>query len=188
MAARIIFLNGTPSAGKSTTARALQQRLAEPHFYLGLDEFRRGYLDRVWLADHGDLFQRTVRGYLPMLAGMVRAGHPVIAEAMLAPHNEALYLDLFEGLPVIFVGLTCDLAVAQAREDVRDDRRKGPMDLDQPELRDLHDHDCYDLVVDTALNTPDQVVDLILPVLDDPPQPSAFERLRARPPVPHRPA
>ncbi|MFC7623902.1 chloramphenicol phosphotransferase CPT family protein [Microlunatus sp. GCM10028923] len=181
MAARIIFLNGAPSAGKSSTARALQQRLDEPHFYLGLDEFRRGYLDRVWLADHGDLFQRTVRGYLPMLAAMVRAGHPVIAEAILTPQNEALYLDLFDGLPVIFVGLTCDLEVAQARESVRNDRRRGPMDLDQPDLHTLHDHGCYDLTVDTSRIPVEQVVDRILPVLADPPEPSAFDRLRQRP-------
>ncbi|GAB3769489.1 phosphotransferase-like protein [Microlunatus parietis] len=112
MAARIVFLNGTPSVGKSSTARALQQRLAEPHFYLGLDEFRRGYLDRHWLADHGT------------------------------------------------------------------DRRKGPMDLDQPELHALHDHGCYDLTVDTSQTSVEQVVDRILPVLDDPPRPAAFDRLR----------
>jgi chloramphenicol 3-O phosphotransferase len=178
--AHVIFLNGTPSAGKSSTARALHELLERPHYYLGLDEFRRGYLDRVWLADHGDLFQRMVEVYLQTLAVLVRGGHDVIAEAMLMPRNEQRYLELFAGLPVIFVGITCDFEVTLQREAARDDRRKGPMELDLPELHTLHDHGCYDAVVDTTSITPRQAAEQILPVLDDPPRPSAFDRLRAR--------
>lgn len=178
--AHVIFLNGTPSAGKSSTARALHELVEPPHFYLGLDEFLTGYRDRVWSADHGDLFQRMVEAYLQTLVVLVRGGHDVIAESMLMPRNEQLYLELFGGLPVIFVGITCDPAVTLQREAGRTDRRNGPMDLDVPELRTLHDHGCYDAVVDTTSITPRQAAEQILPVLADPPQPSAFDRLRAR--------
>ncbi|WP_152363684.1 phosphotransferase-like protein [Microlunatus speluncae] len=178
--AHVIFLNGAPSAGKSSTARALHERLEQPHFYIGLDEFRCGYLDRVWLADHGNLFQRMVDVYLQTLAVLVRSGHDVIAEAMLTPANEARYLELFADLPVVFVGITCDFDVMVAREAVRGDRRRGPIDLDLPEVHTLHDHGCYDGTVDTTSITPDQAAERILPVLADPPRPSAFERLRNR--------
>lgn len=177
--ARAIFLNGAPSVGKSSTARALHELLDEPYFYLGLDEFRRGYRGSVWLSDDGTLFRRMVEVYLKTLALMVESGHSVIAEAMLTPRNEALYLELFTDLPVIFVGLTCPLEVAQIREAGRDDRRRGPMNLDHPDLHTLHDHDCYDVKIDTGSITPRQAAELILPVLADPPHPSAFDRLRA---------
>ncbi len=178
--AQVIFLNGAPSVGKSSTARALHELLQQPHFYLGLDEFRCGYLDRVWLGDHGDLFSRMVDVYLQALAVLVRSGHDVIAEAMLTPQNQDRYLELFAGLPVIFIGITCDLSVAMSREASRGDRRKGPIDLDLPELHTLHDHGCYDGMIDTTMISPRQAAERILPVLADPPRPSAFDRLRER--------
>lgn len=177
--AHVIFLNGAPSVGKSSTARALHDLLQRPHFYLGLDEFRRGYPDRVWLADHGNLFPRMVEVYLQTLAVLVRSGHDVVAEAMLTPQNEDRYLELFTG-PVIFVGITCDLTEAMRREAIRGDRRKGPIDLDLPELHALHDHGCYDAMIDTTSITPREAAERILPVLTDPPRPSAFDRLRDR--------
>lgn len=166
--------------GKSSTARALQELLTEPHYYLGLDEYRRGYLDRVWLADDGALFRRMIEPFLRNLATLARAGHDVIAESMVTPDTEALYLDGFHDLQVVFVGLECRLDVAKAREASRGDRRKGPMNLDHALLQTLHEHGCYDLRVGTSTLTPGAVASQILPVLADPPQPSAFERLRGQ--------
>lgn len=174
----VVLLNGAPSVGKSSTARALQGLLAEPHYYLGLDEYRRGYLDSVWLADDGAMFRRMVEPFLRNLATLARAGHDVIAESMLTPDTETLYVDGFPDLEVVFVGLECRLDVAKAREASRGDRRKGPMNLDHPLLETLHEHGCYDVCVDTSELTPGEVARKILPVLADPPQPSALERLR----------
>jgi len=179
----VVFLNGAPSVGKSSTARVLQGMLAEPHYYLGLDEYRRGYLDTVWLADDGGLFRRMIEPFLHNLATLARAGHDVIAESMVTPDTEALYVDGFDDLQVVFVCLECPLDVAKAREASRGDRRKGPVDLDHPLLQTLHEHVCYDLRVDTSKLTPGEVASQILPVLADPPQPSAFERLRRQAPL-----
>lgn len=71
----VIFLNGPPSVGKSSTARALQEALGTEHYYLGLDDYRRGYLDRVWLADDGTMFQRMVAPFQHNLATLARPGH-----------------------------------------------------------------------------------------------------------------
>ena len=38
----IIFLNGSSSSGKTTLAITLQESLAEPFYYVGLDQFRDG--------------------------------------------------------------------------------------------------------------------------------------------------
>lgn len=176
----VVLLNGGPSVGKSSTARALQEMLTDPHYYLGLDEYRRGYLDTVWLADDGALFRRMIEPFLRNLATLARAGHDVIAESMLTLDTEALYLDGFHELQVVFVCLECPRDVAKAREASRGDRRKGPVNLDHPLLQTLHEHGCYDLRVDTSELTPGEVASQILPVLSDPPQPSGFERLRRR--------
>ena len=73
-----------------------------------------------------------------------------------------------------------DDVVAVAREANRGDRRKGPMNLDHPLLQTVQDHGCYDLRLDTSEMTPRDVAGRIVSVLADPPQPSAFERLRRR--------
>jgi chloramphenicol 3-O-phosphotransferase len=39
---RIIFLNGSSSAGKTTLASTLQQLLDEPYQHIALDQFRDG--------------------------------------------------------------------------------------------------------------------------------------------------
>ncbi|MFI7707649.1 zeta toxin family protein [Nonomuraea sp. NPDC049480] len=59
-AGRLVFLNGTPSAGKTTVAKALQEELAEPFFHLSLDELRGGYPRRYWRQDHGGVLFRRV--------------------------------------------------------------------------------------------------------------------------------
>jgi chloramphenicol 3-O phosphotransferase len=178
---RVVFLDGAPSVGKSSTARALQQTLPEPQYYLGLDDYRKGYLDEVWLADDGTLFGRMIEPFLRNLATLALAGHDVIAESMLTSENETLYLEIFHDFRVILVGLDCRIDVATNREASRGDRRRGPMNLDHPLLKGLHDHGCYDLRVDTSELTPREVASRIRAVLAAPPQPSAFEQLRRRP-------
>lgn len=174
----VVFLNGPPSVGKSSTARALQHMLGTEHFYLGLDEYRRGYLDRVWIPDDGTLFQRMVAPFLHNLATLARAGHDVIAESMVSPDNEDLYLREFSDLQVLFVGLECPLEVAQERELQRRDRRQGPMELDHPLFHELHEHDFYDLRLDTSAMTPVEVAARIAPLVAMMPESSGFERLR----------
>ncbi|MFC5823020.1 phosphotransferase-like protein [Nonomuraea insulae] len=83
---RLVFLNGTPSAGKTTAARALQEELAEPFFHLSLDELRGGYPRQFWRQDSdGVLFRRVLDGYLRMLRGFTPLGHDVISEAVITP-------------------------------------------------------------------------------------------------------
>lgn len=175
-AGRLVFLNGTPSAGKTTVAKALQEGLAEPFFHLSLDELRGGYPRRYWRQDHGGvLFRRVLDGYLRMLRDFTLLGHDVISEAVITPQMLDRYLAQFEGIPVLFVGIRCPLEEVERRERGRTDRNSVPP-LDEP----VHAHGCYDVEVDTSVQGPAEVAKLIIAALAEPPAVSAFDRLRTR--------
>ncbi|MGA5763998.1 phosphotransferase-like protein [Nonomuraea bangladeshensis] len=174
---RLVLLNGTPSSGKTTVAKALQEELAEPFFHCSLDELRGGYQGRHWLQDHGGvLFRRVLDGYLHLLRSLTLLGHDVISEAVITPQMLDHYLALFEGIPVLFVGIRCPLEEVERRERGRTDRMTSAPPLDEP----VHAHGCYDLEVDTSVQGPAEVAELISAALANPPVVSAFEQLRGR--------
>lgn len=154
---RVVFLNGPPSVGKSATAAALQELLPTPHYYFSLDDYLCGYRDSHWLADDGTLFARMVEPYLRNIVTLLSFGHDVLAEAMVLPASQGLYLRLFAGQRVTFVGVRCSLEVATRRELQRENRRKGPINLDVPEFTLVHAHGAYDLEVDTSESAPADV-------------------------------
>lgn len=176
--ARIVFLNGAPSSGKSTVAHALHELLDEPYYYRSLDDFRRGYLDRYWLTDDGTLFRSVLHGYLLSLRNLAVLGHNIIAEAVVTPERLEDYLTLFADFSTLFIGVRCPLAEAQRRERTRRDRLKGPIDLTEQMVHLVHAHGPYDLEVDTANSTPSEAARRIKEALAAPPTPTAFERLR----------
>lgn len=186
---RVILLNGAPSSGKTTIARALWEVLEPPHWYRSLDDFRKGYTDRHWDAARGPwsgpadrpLFRILVEGYLGALRAMALARHHVISESVILPSNLAAYLEAFGGLSVFLVGLRCPLDVAEQRERSRApaERHQGePIDLRVPEFDLVHSHGAYDLELDTSVTAVADAVQLIRSRLDSPPV--AFEALRAR--------
>lgn len=177
----IVFLNGPPSVGKSTVARAVQELLDKPFFHLSLDDFSQGYPERCWRADDGTLFRSMLRGYLLCLRALVSAGHNVIAESVVTPDRLDTYLTLFAELPVLFVGIRCPLNLARRREQVRADRRGGPVELNAQKFESVHEHGEYDLEIDTSVSTPAVAARLIQALLCAPPSPAAFDRLRGRP-------
>jgi chloramphenicol 3-O phosphotransferase len=174
---RVVLLNGPPSSGKTTLAVALRDALRPPHYHLSLDDFRRGYADELWRSDDGTLFRRVMVGYLGALRAMALAGNDVIAEAVVTPERLDLYIDTFEGLSVVFVGVWCSLDVAVSRESQRSDRLRGPVELPEDAFNAVHSHGGYDIEVDTSATPAGAIAkDLAARLIDV--VPSAFDRLR----------
>ena len=174
MESQVMLLNGSPSAGKSTVAAAVQDVADRPIFHRSLDHFLDGY-ETGWRSQDRSLFDKVMTGYVYSLASLVRAGCDVVAEAVIIPERLALYRAAFADVPVLLVGVHCFLEVAKAREEARTDRT--PLELDVPWFETVH-HVPYDAEVDTTDDPPPETVAAqIVHLFDTPPQVRAFARL-----------
>jgi chloramphenicol 3-O phosphotransferase len=188
MPGHVILLNGAPSSGKTTIARALWNALETPHWYHSLDDFRKGYTERhwdrtrgPWSAGNRELFNMLVEGYLRSLRAMALSGHNVISESVVLPMNIALYREALDGLSVFIVGIRCPIDVAEERERRRapDERHLGvPIELRVPEFDLVHANGPYDVDIDTSVTAVDEAVAAIKARLERGEAPRAFEAWR----------
>ena len=199
-----ILLNGTSSAGKTTLAKALQQKLNEPHLYVALDQYRDSLPDKyrglnsppgtlgydglnvvpIELEDgrkitsikFGDYGKKVLHGMRLSAAALVRNGlNIIIDDILLEPAFLEDYLEIFSDLNIYFIGLFCDLKVAEEREASRLGRFPGTA---ESQLEVCHAHGVYDLSVDTSILSPEECATRIIARLDAG-KPKAFQKLRA---------
>ena len=203
---RVILLNGSSSAGKTTLAQMLQRLLPEPHQLISLDQYRDGLPARfrglnspagtpgagglnvvpverdgrrMTAIRFGDVGQRMLRGMRRAVATFAREGGHVIVDDLLLERAFLLdYLEALRGLPVIFVGVRCPLAVVGAREAARPGRFPGTA---ESHFHDVHAHGVYDVEVDTSAMGPRACALRVIAAVDR--GGTAFERLRAELPT-----
>jgi chloramphenicol 3-O phosphotransferase len=160
---RIALFNGPPSSGKTSLVNALQEIAAEPWFHLSLDDYHSGIIQRWWLGDDGQLFVRLISGYLGSLHQMALAGINVMAEAVIIPERRSLYQDKFGDTPIVLIGVNCPLDVAMHREQIRSDRRIGPIDLPAAYFESVRAGLNYDLEVASDTGSPTELAATLLP-------------------------
>jgi chloramphenicol 3-O phosphotransferase len=79
----IVLLNGTSSAGKTTTARALQEIMEQPYVHVGVDQFLRGVPQRCFIVGNEsappayDYFLLLYRGASERMVTEVEGGQAV---------------------------------------------------------------------------------------------------------------
>ncbi|MEV8374815.1 AAA family ATPase [Kribbella sp. NPDC056861] len=147
---RIVFLNGAPSTGKTTLARALHASLPDPVFYQSLDDFRRSIRPEFWRRGRvPGLFERVVDAYVSCLREVALRGIDVVAESVILPADLPRYDVLFGEFDVTLIGVTCPLPVLRERELRRTDRYNGPLEPDLTEYEVLGTHS-YELLIDTS--------------------------------------
>ena len=203
---RVVLLNGSSSAGKTTLARALQTLRPEPWFHIALDQFRDGMppayrglnspegtpgarglnvvpVDRdgekVTEVRFGDVGERMLRGIHHAVAAFARCGNDVVVDDLfLAPNTLEHYLDALKGLPVLFVGVRASLDIVNEREAQRPGRFPGTA---TSHFHSVHAHGGYDVEVDTGVESPRACARRISDRLDDARPFEAFDRLRSLP-------
>lgn len=162
--AHIIFLHGASSSGKSTIAKALQQRIEKPFWHISIDHLRDAgvlpsgrfksgefrWADARMSFFHG--FHRSLRAYAD-------AGNHLILEHILDSEGwlEEL-VDLLAEHDVLFAAVHCPLEILVQREAARGDRPAGSAKQDFETIHvgkrydiELHSEDGADANVERLL-------------------------------------
>ena len=199
----IIFLNGTSSAGKTTLAHALQEKLTRPFQHMALDQFRDGLparyrglnapagttgasglnvvpvnIDGQIMTEvrFGEEGERVLCGMRRCIRTMAESGVNIIVDdIILSERFLADYLRVMVDLDVYFVGVRCPLPVIENREKARLGRFPGTA---ESHFKLCHNHNRYDVEVDTSKSPPGECASLVIERMHQGP-PNAFTQLRA---------
>lgn len=144
---RIIILNGTSSAGKSTLAKALRIAIREPFCYCASDQLA----DAGFRADRqlapSDERARFFDGFHRSIGAFAEAGNDLIVEHIV---EEATWWDqlqtILQPFDVFWVGVHAPMVEIERREKERGNRYIGEAAY---HLR-THDYCSYDVEVDTT--------------------------------------
>jgi chloramphenicol 3-O phosphotransferase len=172
VAVRVIVLNGGSSAGKSSIARCLQDVLPGAWLTFGVDTLvdamppaLQNSTEGIEIGPNGEVSAGAEFGLLDAawtagIAAMVRAGARVIIDEVFlgGTASQERWCKALRGLPVLWVGVRCNPAVAAAREAARGDRVAG---MAESQARLVHEGVTYDLEVDTTAIAPAECAQLI---------------------------
>ncbi|WP_240231182.1 chloramphenicol phosphotransferase CPT family protein [Devosia lacusdianchii] len=200
MTGRIVILNGTPRAGKSSIAKAMQDTLPGNWINLGVDAQNRtlpaGLIPGIGLRPGGE--RPHLEAVIPDLyfalydtiAAHARLGFDVVADL---GHHDSYSRPLgilpacarrMAGLDVLFVGVRCpiDEIMRRRNADPQSGFYVGGDGIPAPVQRwqdAVHVPGIYDLELDTGTLAPEACVPLIAEALKTAPRPRAFEKLAA---------
>jgi len=192
---QIVILNGAPRSGKSSIARAMQAALPGVWMNIGVDNAMRQtperYLPGIGLRPGGErpdlepLLPGLYAALYDSIAAHARQGFDVVADL---GHHDSYSRPLgllpacarrLAGLPVLFVGVRCPVAVniARRRADPQSSFYSTDPGIVERWERAVHDPGLYDLELDTSRLSPEAAAEAIAAALAARPQVSAFERL-----------
>ena len=181
MKGKIIFLNGTSSAGKTTLAKALQEKLQEPYYFLSFDSIRGMIPDKYRRGDFGvdvawKLFFNAASWFNHSIKLFSDMGFNTVVEYTFEKSHKTLEecVELLHEYPVLFVHVTCPAEELRRREKERGDRQPG---LAENLLKNLEPQDTYDITADTHNNSTEECADKIIETLNYPEKLTAFKSL-----------
>lgn len=190
MNGHIIILDGSPSVGKSTIAKQIQEIAEEPFYYFPIDEFMKKLHSR-WIQFVDDLSivegigyqigtdeagktvikfragpvgEKLIKGYIQTIKGFSETGNHVIADAIITDQVWLEWMEeAFHNLPTHFVGLHAPLGVLEAREK----RRFEPEGTTRGRYTEVYAmKKPYDLTIDTSKINAESAAKTILKLTD----------------------
>ena len=128
---KIICLNGVSSSGKSTLAKALQDKLNEPYYLMSEDTFTfmlpekfNGFINDT--AENEPIWEEALVNYYHVIKLYSDRGYNVIVDTVLDDETWLnCMIDLLYENPVLFVHVTCPKDELIKREQKRGDREIG---------------------------------------------------------------
>ncbi len=182
---QIIYLNGPSSAGKSTLARALQEKLTHPFLIIGIDQLiymmpeklndwhnytkASGFswqpeIDQAGVTvsyriDVGSFGKRIVAALKDIVLTLAASGHYIIIDDVsFLPEQVEEWKVALQNYSVLWVGVTAPQTVLEEREKARGDRKIGSA---RWQAERVHKDVVYDCMIDTAENSLFDNVDFI---------------------------
>jgi len=176
--AKIIFLNGVGSVGKTSIAKALQDIMDEPYLHVGLDHFidmipkkYLGHIDGIRFVNvnkpeeaptlavvMGAVAQAAMRGMRAAMVALAEAGNNLIIDEVIFGDEFTEYRTMLAPFSVLYVGIFAPLDVIERRELARGDRSIGLARWQYPRVHAGAD---YDLEVDSSQLTAETCAELI---------------------------
>ena len=200
----IIVLNGCPSAGKTSIAKAIQRTFEAPYLHVGIDLFWLEVFPWEWAGAATNGVQEipiegasppkivqtaqpfgnsVISGLHHTVAALARLGHNVVVDhALTDARYVADIVTLWQSFPVWLVGVFCPLATIHQRVAARTDRSWPsylPMVNWMFDEAQQHTQSIYDLAVDSAQLTPDECALQIKQRMQAGPPPLAIHWLKA---------
>jgi len=176
---KIILINGASSAGKSTLARSLQQKLPEPFWHWSFDHLRESNALPMARIRNGEVDWTRMRpavfdGFHRSLPAFAKAGNNLIVDHIIEQEQwRADLVRLLAPFDVFFVGVHCPLPELERRERQRGDRRPGEA---RPDFHTVHRVTEYDFAIDATQPNEGNVAGLIT-AWQARRRPTAFERM-----------
>lgn len=175
--AKIIFLNGVSSVGKTSIAKTLQSILDEPYLFVGVDQFIDMVPEKYIRKSEGISFkslkikdkplveintgkigEKVMRGKRHAIAALANEGNNLIIEEVIIGNEMQEYVNVLSLFQVFYVGIFAPLKVIEERERNRQDRLIG---LARWQYNLVHQNKSYDLEIDTSILTPIGCANLI---------------------------
>jgi chloramphenicol 3-O phosphotransferase len=165
---RCILLNGTSSSGKTSLAKALQERLQVVFLNFSIDSILytlppsdlAAMMQGTPIARGEYQYDRLVDGFHAAIAGLLTSGNRLIVDnALTRIEWKAGFDTAVTGHRTFRIGVTCDPTEAKRRERSRGDRAIGTVDYELPRV---HEGMAYDLVVDTTWMTTAAIADEVI--------------------------
>lgn len=178
MAAPILFLNGTSSAGKTSIAKAFQRLHEGPCLYASVDAFIFMLADHVRANDalRKKALPPVISAFHRSLPALADCGFPIIVDHVIESRKWAEECaHVLDGQRAYFVGVHCPLAILEEREKQRGDRQIG---FARWQFDRVHGYGEYDFTVDSSLSSPEESAEKLIGLLRSDLSPTAFARIR----------
>lgn len=156
--AQLIILNGTSSAGKSSIAKAMQQKLPDCFLHFQMDMFWDMVPSTIDVSETNFPHLRTA--ILESMSVLLKHEHNVIFDTVITKGERLNKLrnDFKDHAPFI-VAVKANQNIVDAREKARGDRKIG---LAAKQAETIHQGVNYDFDIDTSNLTAEEAADKII--------------------------
>lgn len=159
----LILLNGPSSAGKSSIARALRQKLRDSGSdaaIIALDDYlQMSVKEPIW---EDDVFEVMPRMCVDIAAALHRGKTVIIDHVITSPRIYCALLDAAAGFQMKTVLVSCAVHILRRREAERGDRCVGTAEAS---LQYLYPKTGYALCLDSGEAEPEALAERILGIL-----------------------